>query len=272
VTNIIIPEYPRTRALLTNGAYGYPTSKSPRRFAPIALACLHITANPNEPPATAMQERNNVQNNQPGGPSAHIYRNRDGSTGYAIDHTKYAAWSNGDVRSPKVDKPYAKRVIDWMTNLKANCNEAFWLAVENCGNYPNGYPLTAAQLDSNALDIARESIRTNLPISRYTVMAHSDFNTETRPHCPAPSDKVEGILAQIIDQAKVYREIIHYQDTTEALQLQLDQANASLDTTKEALQQSEELRAAQAVTLESWNVYADEVTSRAGGILALDRP
>ena len=81
-------------ALLTNGAYGYPTRGARRRRKPTILACLHQTANAT---ATAIQERTYANRASSCGPSATAYIDRDGSIIRAIDPVKYAAWSQGDV-------------------------------------------------------------------------------------------------------------------------------------------------------------------------------
>lgn len=247
--SVTIPTYPQARDLLTNSAYGYPFSSNPRRFEPIALACLHVTDNSKSPPATAKEERDNVNNNQPGGPSAHVYRNRDGSTVYAIDHDKYAAWSNGDVKSPKTTVA-AKRVLDWMSSLKANCNEAFWLEIENCGRY-SPYPITVKQIDGNAVDIAREAIRRGLPINRTTVMPHSDFNTVDKSGCPVPAAETEAFLTKVIDQANVYKFILLNEVKLAAMQSEIDASRG---------------------LVMSWESYGEDVAYRADSILGLVRP
>ena len=89
-------------ALLTNKAYGYPIRGARRRRKPTILACLHQTANAK---ATAIQERTYANRAGSPGPSATAYIDRDGTIVRAIDPTKYAAWSQGDVASPNTKIP-----------------------------------------------------------------------------------------------------------------------------------------------------------------------
>ena len=89
-------------ALLTNKAYGYPTRGARRRRKPTILACLHQTANAT---ATAIGERTYANRAGSAGPSATAYIDRDGTIVRAIDPTKYAAWSQGDVASPNTRIP-----------------------------------------------------------------------------------------------------------------------------------------------------------------------
>src|SRR5262245_5340015 len=124
---------------LTNSAYGYPKGAE-RRVAPIALVCLHGTANPNDPPATAKQERDYANRAGSAGPSAHTYADRGGGGVHAFD-TKYAAWSNGVLRNPKLAVPGVQAVA----NFGGNPNEAYVREVEMCARYAP-YPVTDAQI------------------------------------------------------------------------------------------------------------------------------
>ena len=83
-------------ALLTNKAYGYPRG-SVRRRKPSVLAVLHQTANASAGP---IDERNYANRAGSMGPSATAYVGRDGTVVRAIDPTKYAAWSQGDIAHP----------------------------------------------------------------------------------------------------------------------------------------------------------------------------
>ena len=74
----------------------------PLLLPPTILACLHQTANAK---ATAMQERNYANRAGSAGPSATAYIDRDGTIVRAIDPTKYAAWSQGDVAHPNTKIP-----------------------------------------------------------------------------------------------------------------------------------------------------------------------
>lgn len=205
---------------LTNTAYGYPTRGAARRVDPIALACLHITANPDTPPATALQERTYANRASSGGPSAHLYLDPNGSGIWTIDPDKYAAWSNGDVRSPRTAVPGISALLEWrktaLPGAILSANEAYDLTIEQVGRYPD-YPLTLAQMKSAALVIAQRSLVRNLPIERRTVHLHSDLNTETRPNCPVPSANREAYVAKVIRFANEYRQGLELAQVREEL-------------------------------------------------------
>jgi len=188
--------YPVTTALLTNTAYGYPSRGAARRVRPKVLICIHITGNSHNLGATAAtNERNYANRAGSTGPSAHDYINRDGSVVHAID-TKYAAWSNGIMRSPK---PIA--LVATVQSFVAggyNANEAYVREVE-CVGYGSSYPITTAQKETLAQMIASDARTWSLPISRATVGQHSDLDTINRPNC---AGLAETALAQIIGRAQ----------------------------------------------------------------------
>lgn len=214
-----------TTALLTNTAYGYPRGAR-RRVAPIALACLHVTANPNSPPATAIQERNYANRDGSNGPSAHTYVNRDGTGVHAID-LAYAAWSNGAVRSPKTGTPGIPAVLALVSGGH-NANEAYVREVELCGRY-SAYPITQAQVEAVAGLIAADSVEFDLPISRATVHLHSDIDTEQRPNCPVPAAQAEAWVAAVISRAQEIR-----MATIDELLAQLQAAIDALEAERDA--------------------------------------
>jgi hypothetical protein len=199
---VTLPLFSFQTAYLTNQAFGYPTRGAPRRVEPIALACLHITANPNNPPASARAERDYANRAGSGGPSAHLYVDPKGGGVWAIDPEKYAAWTNGDVRSPRLAVPGVADVIAFRGTY--NANEAYAVAIEQVGRYPD-YPITPEQVQSVALVIAQQSIRTGLPIERRTVHLHGDLNTETRRECPVPVSTREHYAEDVIRRANEYR-------------------------------------------------------------------
>ena len=198
-----------TVAYLTNGAYGYPGGAK-RRIPPRRLACIHITANPNTPPASALQERNYANRDGSGGPSAHTYVDRDGDAVHAIDPKLYAAWSNGVLRSPKTTTPGIPDVVKLDsttvpgTTTTYNANEDYYREIETCGKY-SAYPITMQQRESIASLIARDSVDTGIPISRATVHLHSDIDTEQRPNCPVPAAQAETFASEIIARANDIR-------------------------------------------------------------------
>lgn len=193
-------------ALLTNKAYGFPTRGAPRRVAPIALACLHITGNSatasmTDLHAAARAERNYANRADSQGPSAHFYIARDGWALRAIDPVKFAAWSNGDVNEPHRANPGIVDVLE----LRAkgyNANEAYVLEIENVGHGPSGHPVTAEQRQSCAELIAAHAKRTGLPVSRATVHGHWEINGVDRLSCPCPVTRHEAFLGDVIDRAR----------------------------------------------------------------------
>jgi hypothetical protein len=207
---------------LTNGAYGYPSRGDERRMAPRRLVCVHATYNTSTPLATARQERDYA--NRPGsnGPSAHSYLNRDGTWVHAID-PKYAAWSNGALRSPKIAVPGIPEVVA-LRAAGGNPNEDYYREIETCARYPD-LPITAEQRQALAEQIARDSLTTGLAISRSTVHLHSDLDTEQRPHCPVPSKDAEAWVGDLIRAARESRLTME----NEALQAELADALTRLD-------------------------------------------
>jgi hypothetical protein len=128
--------------------------------------------------------------------------NNDGSGIWAIDPIKYAAWNNGDVRSPRTTVPGIQGIVDFKA-AGHNANEAYWLEIELCGRNPD-YPISAAQKSTAALVIAQHALRTGLPIERSTVHLHGDLNTVTRASCPVPSSGREAWVISIISEANSY--------------------------------------------------------------------
>lgn len=190
-----------TTAYLTNKAYGYPNGGDARRIPARRLVCLHITGNPSDPPATAMQERTYANRTGSGGPSAHSYLDRDGSFVHAIDPVKYAAWSNGALRSPKTTTPGVSEVVALVAK-GFNANEDYYREIETCGRY-SSYPITVAQRESISRIIAEDAIATGLPINRSTVHLHSDLDSVNRPNDPVPAASAESWVAGIISRANV---------------------------------------------------------------------
>ena len=254
---------------LTNTAYGYPNRGDARRVAPIALACLHVTSNPSTPPATAQQERDYANRKGSGGPSAHVYVNRDGSAVAAVDSVAFAAWSNGDVRSPKTGTPGISDVLAFRS--KYNANEAYALEIEHCGRYPD-FPITDAQVSTSAFLVASASVRTGLPIDRAHVHLHSDLNTETRANCPVPKADAEAFAARVIALAADYAQVLTLQAANAALTAENADLRAQLAdaTTK--------LQAAQLDLLTATNQrneaihWGRTVQGLAGQALATDAP
>lgn len=191
---------------LTNNAYGFPTRGAARRVAPVALACIHITANPNTARnpnlhEAALDERNYANRAGSTGPSAHYYVARDGWAVEAVDPVRFAAWSNGDVKDPNTANPGIQAVLALRASMPdGNANEGYVLEIENVGYRP-GYPITEAQKQACAGLIARESKRTGLPINRTTVHGHWEINGVDRVGCPSTAANHESFLYDIVNRA-----------------------------------------------------------------------
>lgn len=223
-----LPTWPVTTALLTNSAYGNYGGRvkgATRRVAPKLLMCIHITAGSETATNAATHakvERDYANRAGSGGPSAHDYIGRDGKVIHAIDETKYAAWSNGDLQTPNTALALVKTIL--AEKAKGyNPNELFVREVECCG-YPGTFPVNAAQLETVARMIAHDSVRTGIPISRATVGTHADINSVTRARCAFPPTSRETKLAGVIARAKA---IVAESTAPTYTQAQLDAAVAA---------------------------------------------
>jgi hypothetical protein len=190
----------------TNSAFGFPRGL-PRRIKPVALACIHITGNrrtsemdEDVPASGARAEWSFANRANSNGPSAHLYVARDGSAIEAINPTRFAAWSNGDVTEPDLDNPGIARAVKFR-DKGFNTNEAYWEEIECVG--AGVFPLTDAQIETCARRIARRSQLSGLPIDRTTVHGHWQINGVNRQNCPAPRDTHEERLDTIIRRARV---------------------------------------------------------------------
>ena len=179
-------------ALLTNKAYGYPTRGAGRRRKPTILACLHQTANAK---ATAIQERNYANRADSRGPSATAYIDRDGTVIRAIDPTKYAAWSQGDVAHPNTKLATIAAAVASGVNL----NEWVHESIECSG--AGSEPYTDAQFEAVAQLVAAAHKATGLPINRSTVVVHADINSASRGSDPWPPATREQRVKRVIAQA-----------------------------------------------------------------------
>lgn len=189
----------------TNSAFGFPRGE-PRRIKPVALVCIHITGNrrtsemeEDVPGSGARAEWSFANRADSNGPSAHLYIARDGSAIEAINPTRFAAWSNGDVTEPDLDNPGIARAVSFRTK-GFNTNEAYWEEIECVG--AGRFPLTDAQMETCAHRIARRSQLSGLPINRTTVHGHWQINGVNRQNCPAPRDSHEERLDTIIRRAR----------------------------------------------------------------------
>lgn len=225
--------YKSTSLPLTNNAYGNYGGRAPgtiRRVKPKLLLCIHVTDG-DETAANRsthnLAERNYANRPGSGGPSAHDYIAQDGNAIHAIDPEKFAAWSNGDLKSPNASLPIVKTILAEVAK-GFNANEVFYREVECCGNRSRGLPITNAQIETVAQLIARDSIRTGIGISRATVGTHADINTQTRSGCAFSPASRESKMAQLIARASVIKAEILTPPTTPPTytQAQLDAAVA----------------------------------------------
>ena len=254
-----------TTDYLTNKAYGYPNRGDARRIAPRRLACIHVTANPSTPLATAQQERDYANRTNSGGPSAHSYLNRDGTWVHAIDPQKYAAWSNGVLRLPKQHVAGITEVIELDKRPSPdggtyNPNEDYFREIETCARYPE-LPITVEQRQAIAEQIARDSLTTGLPIGRATVHLHSDLDTVQKPNCPVPAKDAEAWVADIIRSAREWR-----------LRWQVDAIEAERDEWMRAALANLAERDAYLAQRDEAVAWGKRLQAFGGAILATDKP
>jgi N-acetyl-anhydromuramyl-L-alanine amidase AmpD len=270
--------------LLTNEAYGYPRGEE-RRIMPLALICIHQTANPKNPPASATAERNYANRDGSNGPSAHFYTDRTGVLVQAIDWQRFAAWSNGDMKEPRLDNA-GVAAIARMKAVGTNPNECFGIEVENCARDPE-YPITGLQITSAAYLTALAKLEwPEIPINRTTVLLHSDLNTVDKMNCPVPDGKGEAFAAEVIRQALDFFEVMALEAQVadlEAIVAALRQENAAQAATIKAqttrtdsllaLTEAQEATiAALNATIGEWKAYGETQRSDAGAMLARDFP
>jgi hypothetical protein len=191
----------------TNDAFGFPRGKR-RRIIPVAIACIRITGNNStgamdkaDPGSRNRNEFNFANRANSDGPSAHLYVASDGSGIEALAPNHFAAWSNGDVRSPSKTNPGVARVVAFTTK-GFNANEAYWEEIECVGG--SGFPITDAQIETCARRVARRAAASGLPISRETVHGHFEINGIDRQNDPAPKAVHETVMRRIVEQAKAF--------------------------------------------------------------------
>lgn len=245
------PSPPRIKKFqypLRNQAYGYPRGKE-RKVDPWVLICIHITGNKNTAsmpvgikPGTGTYAEVSymARDRKPPnlGNSAHDYIARDGSV-LACIPTKYAAWNNGALNRPNTDLSSVKRIV----KSGVNPNEAYVREVE-CTGYPGSYRVTKEQRETVAYLIARDSIRTGLPINRETVHLHSDLDSVNRANCPFTGDR-EAQVEAIIERAKAIKKALKNPepepepeepcDRVEELEAALKAAEGLVDTLEERI-------------------------------------
>lgn len=116
--------------------------------------------------------------------SAHFVIDRDGTIYQCVSTTK-AAWTNGDLRSPRRDIPALNAALARTAGFGGRINfNDFCVTVEYHGLPEIG--ITEAQY-ARGVELARYVCdRWDVPRHRYGQLRHADLNSETRRHCPGP--------------------------------------------------------------------------------------
>jgi hypothetical protein len=192
--------------LLTNGAYGYPQGQR-RQHEPLVLMVIHITGNRSTAAANATRGEIGYMNRPivAGGHynSAHNYVDRNGLVFQCVP-MQYPAWNNGDLLRPDMTNEGVQRLVRGSAK-GINANELCYREVE-CTGYPGSFPVTEAQLNAVAYLIARDALKTGLPITRNTVLTHADLNSVNRANCAFPPGKREAQMAHLIDLARQWKQ------------------------------------------------------------------
>lgn len=163
-----------------------------RTFAPKVLQVVHVTGNkevagypegfslgqtPGQDWAYAARNPGSKD-----GPSANDYVGRKGTVLELWNPATHAAWSNGDLVSPRTELPGVKYLVD----LKAkgvNANRGCYREIELSG-YPGSFDPTDAQIETCAYFAAIDSITTGLDIVKgTTILTHAYINTIDRQNC-----------------------------------------------------------------------------------------
>lgn len=163
-----------------------------RTFAPRVLQVVHVTGNAavaalpdgltsgHSPYQDWLYAARNAASAD--GPSAHDYVGRKGSTIEMWNPATFAAWSNGDLKSPNLNLSGVR----YLANLRAsgvNANKGVYREIELSG-YPGSFDPTDAQIEVAAYFAAIDSIETGLPIIRgVTMLTHADINSVDRQNC-----------------------------------------------------------------------------------------
>lgn len=169
---------------------------------PPILAVVHITGNAgNQGPNAATSERAFANRKNSPGPSAHYYVNRDGSAVHAVDETRFAAWSNGDLDHPDMGRVGVRHMLN-LVDHGYNANEAVYLETECVGTATGEGQWTDAQYETVAALIAEASRVTGIEIGRDTVLTHGDINSVNRANCAFIKAHREDDLARLIDLAR----------------------------------------------------------------------
>lgn len=192
-TDKLTPLFPGAK-LMQVKEWGFP--QGVRRSAPPAgkaISVIHITGNSRLPSAESEAAwRINDPANQN---SMTLCVNRDGSVVQLLgDPLAMAPWSNGDVNRPDTsNRRIAQIVADGV-----NANVRTLVSIENVG-YEPGYPLTGAQIETNARIIAHFHRLAGVAINRTSVVGHYQLNSVTRPNCPG---RDKGVVDRIVSRAQ----------------------------------------------------------------------
>ncbi len=121
--------------------------------------------------------------------SAHFVVDRDGSKHQFVVSGK-AAWTNGDVKSPRTDIKWINEAI----RSGRNFND-FTLNIECVGKPGNFFP--TAQIDS-VIEISRYYVASypGIKLNRGHFCRHADVNSVDRPYCPSNSFPLKEIMQE----------------------------------------------------------------------------
>jgi N-acetyl-anhydromuramyl-L-alanine amidase AmpD len=118
--------------------------------------------------------------------SSHFLIDRDGTIHQFVS-TLDAAWTNGDVKNPRVDIPALNRAVASGINLNHYCVTIEHVADRNSG-------VTEEQVKAS-IELGKYlNSRYGIPPHRYGQLRHSDINSVDRPYCPGPMFPLERII------------------------------------------------------------------------------
>jgi hypothetical protein len=195
----------------------YPRDPSRPRGGPQVLMVLHMTGNKNtasapdgiQPGSGCYGEWKYAATSDAArdGPSAHDYVARNGEYIEMLDPATQVAWSNGDLISPQIQYPgvaYLKGLRDAGINANRGCYREIEMNA-----YPGTFPVTAKQRETAAYLIAKDSIKTGLPITAgKTVLVHAYINWINRQNCPFPPTTRNALLESVCARARVIKGLL----------------------------------------------------------------
>ena len=177
--------------------WGFPTVRAPRRRKPSILMVVHQTGNARLPSAIGEATYSNRDGS---GASFTFVNNRDGSSVQCLDPVTQTPWTNGDLSNPNTSLP----TVAAMVGSGFSPNEFCFMTAENVAydvRPDRKHPITDAQKETLAQQIAWGHKLSGIPIRRSTVIGHADINSVSRKFCPTAGD-LDKFLGKIITRAK----------------------------------------------------------------------